>query len=66
VSVVQYTAHRPFVLRMNDNGGELASIVPPKPKADSQAGSQDGGEPVEPDGIRPSDAVPGGVTGRAS
>jgi probable phosphomutase (TIGR03848 family) len=66
VSVVQYTAHRPFVLRMNDNGGELASIVPPKPKADSQADSQDGGEPVEPDGIRPGDAVPGGVTGRAS
>ena len=28
VSVVQYTETRPFVLRMNDNGGELASIVP--------------------------------------
>ncbi|MFL6126536.1 histidine phosphatase family protein [Actinophytocola sp.] len=67
VSVVQYTAHRPFVLRMNDNGGELASIVPPKPKpADSQAGSQDGAQPAEADGIRPSDAVPGGVPGRAS
>ncbi len=32
VSVVQYTETRPFVLRVNDNGGELASIVPPEPK----------------------------------
>ena len=54
VSVVQYTETRPFVLRMNDNGGELASIVPAKPHA------------AEPDGPRPGDAVPGGVTGSAS
>jgi len=67
VSVVQYTETRPFVLRMNDNGGELASIVPPKPKpAESQDGSQDGSQPAEPDGIRPGDAVPGGVTGSPS
>ncbi len=52
VSVVQYTDTRPFVLRMNDNGGELASIVPPAPKA---------GEDDPP----ASDAVPGGVTGKA-
>lgn len=52
VSVVQYTETRPFVLRMNDNGGELASIVPPKPK------------PAEADDVRPSDAVPGGESGR--
>jgi probable phosphomutase (TIGR03848 family) len=51
VSVVQYTEHRPFVLRMNDNGGELASIVPPKPR------------PAEVDEDRPSDAVPGGDSG---
>jgi probable phosphomutase (TIGR03848 family) len=51
VSVVQYTETRPFVLRMNDNGGELASIVPPAP------------EPAESDAPRPSDAVPGGDTG---
>ncbi len=51
VSVVQYTETRPFVLRMNDNGGELASIVPAKP------------QPAEPDGPRPGDAVPGGDTG---
>jgi len=54
VSVVQYTETRPFVLRMNDNGGELASIVPAKP------------QPAEPDGPRPGDAVPGGVPGTVS
>jgi probable phosphomutase (TIGR03848 family) len=53
VSVVQYTETRPFVLRMNDNGGELASIVPPK-------------RPVEVDDSRPSDAVPGGEPGPAA
>ncbi|MGB3443229.1 MAG: histidine phosphatase family protein [Actinophytocola sp.] len=54
VSVVQYTDTRPFVLRMNDNGGELASIVPAAP------------QPAEPDGPRPGDAVPGGDPGRVS
>jgi probable phosphomutase (TIGR03848 family) len=53
VSVVQYTDTRPFVLRVNDTGGELASIVPPKP---------------EPEGDEPpaGDAVPGGATGRSA
>lgn len=65
VSVVQYTETRPFVLRMNDNGGELASIVPPPPKEpDPQADSQAGAQPDEPDGTLPSDAVPGGAPGR--
>jgi hypothetical protein len=67
VSVVQYTETRPFVLRMNDNGGELASIVPPKPKPESQPesqpDSQSGSQPDEPDGFRPGDAVPGGDPG---
>ena len=54
VSVIQYTETRPFVLRMNDNGGELASIVPPEP------------QPAEPDGPLPGDAVPGGVPGRTA
>jgi probable phosphomutase (TIGR03848 family) len=49
VSVVRYTDTRPFVLRTNDTGGELASIVPPKPKKGKQA----------------SDAVVGGSTGKA-
>jgi probable phosphomutase (TIGR03848 family) len=56
VSVVRYTETRPFVLRVNDNGGDLAGIVPPPPKPKrgrakkSAAGA--------------SDAVPGGATGR--
>jgi probable phosphomutase (TIGR03848 family) len=49
VSVVRYTDTRPFVLRTNDTGGELASIVPPKPKKGKQS----------------SDAVVGGTTGKA-
>ena len=32
VSVVRYTDTRPFVMRVNDTGGELASIVPKKPQ----------------------------------
>lgn len=53
VSVVQYTETRPFVLRVNDNGGELASIVPPEP-------APAGDEPPA------GDAVPGGATGRSA
>lgn len=30
VSVIRYTATRPYVLRLNDVGGELASLVPQK------------------------------------
>ncbi|PID54404.1 MAG: phosphoglycerate mutase [Micrococcales bacterium] len=36
VSVVTYTEHRPFVVRMNDVGGDLAGLVPP-PAADGDA-----------------------------
>ncbi|MET0135242.1 MAG: histidine phosphatase family protein [Kibdelosporangium sp.] len=50
VSVVRYTDTRPFVLRTNDTGGGLASIVPPKPKKGSR-------KPA-------SDAVVGGSTGK--
>jgi probable phosphomutase (TIGR03848 family) len=38
VSVVRYTDLRPFVLRVNDTGGELASLAPP-PKKGRRAGS---------------------------
>jgi probable phosphomutase (TIGR03848 family) len=51
VSVVQYTETRPFVLRVNDTGGELASIVPPEPR---QA------DPAEQAKPQAGDAVPGG------
>ena len=30
VSVVRYTGARPFVLRMNDTGGDVLSLLPPK------------------------------------
>ncbi|AHH97624.1 histidine phosphatase family protein [Kutzneria viridogrisea] len=48
VSVVRYTETRPFVLRVNDNGGDLAGIIPAKPAPEQSA----------------SDAVVGGATGR--
>jgi probable phosphomutase (TIGR03848 family) len=49
VSVVRYTETRPFVLRVNDTGGDLAGIVPPPTKK----GRRKAG----------SDAVVGGSTG---
>lgn len=53
VSVVRYTPLRPFVVRMNDTGGDLAALVPPRRRARR--------------GRRPSsDAVIGGETGTAS
>ena len=32
VSVVRYTKTRPFVLRTNDTGGDLAAYLPPRPR----------------------------------
>ncbi len=50
VSVVRYTALRPFAVRVNDVGGDLAAVVPPPPKE---------GE----DGAEASDAAVGGGAG---
>jgi probable phosphomutase (TIGR03848 family) len=36
VSVIRYTPTRPFVVRVND-GGELASLVPPKPEPGTES-----------------------------
>jgi probable phosphomutase (TIGR03848 family) len=33
VSVVRYTDTRPFVLRVNDTGGDVAALLPPKRRA---------------------------------
>ncbi|MET9267429.1 histidine phosphatase family protein [Amycolatopsis sp. NPDC004079] len=52
VSVVRYTETRPFVLRVNEHGGDLAGIVPPPPKKGGRAKKGS------------SDAVVGGSTGR--
>ena len=43
VSVVRYTQTRPFVLRVNDVGGELAGIVPPEPASDESSDAVVGG-----------------------
>jgi probable phosphomutase (TIGR03848 family) len=53
VSVVRYTDTRPFVLRVNDTGGDLSGLVPPKPKAKGRSRRKAAG----------SDAVVGGSTG---
>lgn len=50
VSVVQYTTLRPFVVRVNDTGGRIDDLLPPKKK--SRARKKD------------SDAVVGGGTGQ--
>ncbi|GAA0552692.1 histidine phosphatase family protein [Saccharopolyspora spinosporotrichia] len=48
VSVVRYTETRPFVLRVNDTGGDVSGLLPPK---------------EEDSGSSSSDAVVGGSTG---
>ena len=49
LSVVSYTARRPFVVRLNDNGAALAALVPPPAEALVDDGTavvaQDGGAP---------------------
>ena len=51
ISVVQYTETRPFVIRVNDLGGDVAGLVPPEPS------------PEEKDAPESSAAVVGGSTG---
>jgi probable phosphomutase (TIGR03848 family) len=51
VSVVRYTDTRPFVLRVNDTGGDLAGVVPSPPRKRGRRKPS-------------SDAVVGGSTGR--
>ena len=48
LSVVRYTALRPFVLRVNDTGGAVADLLPPKrrrrkPSSDAAVGGGAGG-----------------------
>jgi broad specificity phosphatase PhoE len=47
ISVISYTETRPFVARVNDVGGDVASLIPPPPKEDAPPAS---------------DAVVGGTT----
>jgi probable phosphomutase (TIGR03848 family) len=53
VSIVRYTETRPFVVRSNDHGSDLAGIVPPPPKKTRRKTA-----------AAASDAVIGGSTGR--
>jgi len=52
VSVVRYTSTRPFVLRVNDCGGDLSGVVPPEPT------------PSVEDAVAEGDAPVGGSTGK--
>jgi len=59
VSVVRYTARRPFLLRSNDNGGDLGGLRPPPPKAESDAVATES----EAAGVATGDAAVGGGAG---
>jgi len=52
ISVITYTETRPFVVRMNDTGGDVAALIPPKKKGRRRP--------------RTSDAVVGGGAGSGS
>jgi probable phosphomutase (TIGR03848 family) len=41
VTVIRYTELRPFVARVNDNGGSVADLLPPKKKGRRRAASSD-------------------------
>ena len=41
VTVIRYTATRPFVVRLNDTSGDLTSLIPPKKKRTSRRVSSD-------------------------
>ncbi|MEP6799431.1 MAG: MSMEG_4193 family putative phosphomutase [Lapillicoccus sp.] len=61
VSVVRYTSRRPFLIKSNDTGGDLASLVPPPPHATPAAP----GEPDAPDASAASDDGDAAVGGGA-
>lgn len=60
VSAVHYTATRPFVLRSNDTGGDVAALLPPPPKPDGD-GAEDGADGAVGGGAGPDAAVGGGA-----
>lgn len=61
VSVISYTPTRPFVVRVNDTGGDLSSLVPPPPKPEDETGAEGAAD----DAAVSSEATIGGSTGVA-
>ncbi|MEJ2871530.1 histidine phosphatase family protein [Actinomycetospora sp. OC33-EN08] len=59
ISVISYTPTRPFVVRVNDTGGDLASLVP-KPESEEEKADSEAAEGAAQER---SDAVVGGSTG---
>jgi probable phosphomutase (TIGR03848 family) len=59
VSVVRYTPLRPFALRINDTGGDLAGLAPPAKRGRRRPATRGSARRAE----RASDAVVGGATG---
>jgi hypothetical protein len=43
VSVVRYTSRKPFVLRLNDVGGDLGGLRPPERPAVAEGDAEIGG-----------------------
>jgi probable phosphomutase (TIGR03848 family) len=58
VSVISYTPTRPFVVRVNDTGGDLSALVP---KPEEEATDTDAAAAAAPE--RASEATVGGATG---
>ncbi len=59
ISAVAYTETRPFVARVNDVGGDLTALLPPKPRRGRRRRKKAGGDADPPS----SDAVVGGAGG---
>ena len=63
VSVVHYTARRPFLVRSNDTGGDLASLLPPPKPAKGEHGDDGDGGDGGGDAVDEGDAAVGGGAG---
>lgn len=63
VSVISYTPTRPFVVRVNDTGGDLSSLVPKPEEPTEGEEASDAAEPAAATAGAASDAVIGGSTG---
>lgn len=40
ITVIRYTEHRPFLLRLSDTGGDLTGFIPRKPTAEETAATE--------------------------